>query len=209
MPSERFEKLDEKKRQRILDAARQEFARVPYEAASINQIIRNAGISRGSFYTYFEDKRDLLCYIFYVELQKQGEQFKQLLLEHGGKLWTALDIWCRAMADKIGKADNLKLAVQIVLQAGVAFQLDVQQSNCSRQQKEDREYAEWMLMHVDPEDVDVGDDPEQMRALLELIRITMMTSLFQMIMLPQEKEENLQFLQKKMDILKKGVKREA
>ncbi|ETP70922.1 transcriptional regulator, partial [Lachnospiraceae bacterium JC7] len=64
MATERFEKLSEDKKKRILLAAREEFARVPYEEASINQIIKNAGISRGSFYTYFEDKNDLLQYVF-------------------------------------------------------------------------------------------------------------------------------------------------
>ena len=47
----------------ILEAAANEFARVPYSAASINQIIKEAEISRGSFYTYFEDKDDLMRYM--------------------------------------------------------------------------------------------------------------------------------------------------
>jgi len=55
--TERFEKLSKDKRQRILDAAREEFSRVSYEEASINQIIKNAGISRGSFYTYLRIKK--------------------------------------------------------------------------------------------------------------------------------------------------------
>lgn len=60
MPTERFYRLPEEKRRTILEAAKKEFARVPYEKASINQIIHNADISRGSFYTYFEDKQDIL-----------------------------------------------------------------------------------------------------------------------------------------------------
>ncbi len=63
MPSERFLKLSEEKQKRIVEAAVNEFARVPFENVSINQIIREADISRGSFYTYFEDKRDLLGYV--------------------------------------------------------------------------------------------------------------------------------------------------
>ena len=54
MPTERFWRLPEAKRQMIREAALQEFARVPYEKVSINQIIHNADISRGSFYTYPE-----------------------------------------------------------------------------------------------------------------------------------------------------------
>jgi len=64
MPTERFFHLSEDKRKRILKAARKEFIRVPFEEVSINQIIKNAEISRGSFYTYFEDKNDLLRYVF-------------------------------------------------------------------------------------------------------------------------------------------------
>ena len=60
MPTQRFLNLKESKKNAILEAAANEFARVPYSAASINQIIKEAEISRGSFYTYFEDKDDLM-----------------------------------------------------------------------------------------------------------------------------------------------------
>ena len=55
MPSQTFLNLDSNKQKKLLDAAMNEFSRVSYTDASINQIIQNAGISRGSFYTYFVD----------------------------------------------------------------------------------------------------------------------------------------------------------
>lgn len=64
VPTERFYRLPEAKKQTIRAAAMKEFARVPFEKASINQIIRTAEISRGSFYTYFEDKTDVVRYLF-------------------------------------------------------------------------------------------------------------------------------------------------
>ena len=42
MPTQRFFKLKEEKRRLILEAAAHEFSRVPYSAASINQIIKEA-----------------------------------------------------------------------------------------------------------------------------------------------------------------------
>ena len=60
MATARFLKLSEEKKQRILKAGFEEFARYPFRDASINRIIKNAEISRGSFYTYFEDKMALL-----------------------------------------------------------------------------------------------------------------------------------------------------
>ena len=63
MPTERCFNLPEEKKQRVLDAAAAEFSRVPFDQVSINQIIQSAGIPRGSFYQYFEDKLDLLGYL--------------------------------------------------------------------------------------------------------------------------------------------------
>ena len=63
MPTTTFFNLPEEKRKKLLRAAKEEFAAVPFDEASINKIIRSAGIPRGSFYMYFEDKRDLFLYI--------------------------------------------------------------------------------------------------------------------------------------------------
>ncbi|MCI8632903.1 MAG: TetR/AcrR family transcriptional regulator [Lachnospiraceae bacterium] len=63
MPKERFLNLPDEKRRRICQAAYEELLRVSYDQLSINQIIRRADISRGSFYQYFQDKDDLLAYM--------------------------------------------------------------------------------------------------------------------------------------------------
>lgn len=63
MPTERFMRLPEAKKRVILKAAFDEFSRTKMDKVSINRIIQEAEISRGSFYTYFEDKWDLLDYL--------------------------------------------------------------------------------------------------------------------------------------------------
>ena len=63
MCSETFLRLPEEKRQRFLDAAWEEFTRVSFSEASINQIVRRCGIARGSFYQYFRDKEELMEYL--------------------------------------------------------------------------------------------------------------------------------------------------
>lgn len=65
MPFETFYNLNEKKKNNILKAAKEEFEAFKYVDASINRIIKAANISRGSFYQYFEDKNDLYQTIFY------------------------------------------------------------------------------------------------------------------------------------------------
>jgi hypothetical protein len=45
------------RRQQILSHARQVFARSGYHAAKVDDIVAAAGVARGTFYLYFEDKR--------------------------------------------------------------------------------------------------------------------------------------------------------
>jgi len=55
---ETFEKEEE-----LLKAALEEFSTNSYEEASLNKIIKNAGISKGTFYYHFKDKQDLYIYL--------------------------------------------------------------------------------------------------------------------------------------------------
>lgn len=89
MPTERFYKLPEEKKKAIREAALEECIRVPFEKVSINKIIQNAGISRGSFYTYFEDKRDVVRYIFSDTADKLKDFWTESVVEHEGNLWAA------------------------------------------------------------------------------------------------------------------------
>ncbi len=68
MPRPRFDKLEPKRRDAILDAAADEFAAAGFEAASFNRIIRAAGVSKGAMYYYFDDKRDLFATCVTAEL---------------------------------------------------------------------------------------------------------------------------------------------
>jgi len=51
------------RRQQILDQARTVFARQGYHQAKIDDIVAAAGIARGTFYLYFEDKRAIFAEI--------------------------------------------------------------------------------------------------------------------------------------------------
>lgn len=63
MPTSTFHNLNDDKKQRIFDAAVKEFSIRRFTDASINQIIKNAGIPKGSFYQYFNDKEDIYLYM--------------------------------------------------------------------------------------------------------------------------------------------------
>jgi AcrR family transcriptional regulator len=63
VPKDTFFNLPEDKRTLICDVALDEFADYPFDQASINRIVANSGIAKGSFYQYFDDKKDLFLYL--------------------------------------------------------------------------------------------------------------------------------------------------
>lgn len=112
MPTERFYNLPAGKKKLILDATVEEFTRVPYEKVSINKIIKNAGISRGSFYTYFADKDDVLGYLFEESFEKLQSGWVTCARKNGVDLWkTAEAVLSYSMANT--KENVLKLIKNI------------------------------------------------------------------------------------------------
>ena len=73
MPTKRFDNIDPSRKKKILDAARAEFIRSGYDGASLNDIIREAEISKGSLYYYFEDKVDVFITVL-TEVMKEIQQ---------------------------------------------------------------------------------------------------------------------------------------
>ncbi len=51
--------MEKEKRARIINSAIDEFAKYPYEKASTNNIVKNAGISKGLLFHYFGSKKEL------------------------------------------------------------------------------------------------------------------------------------------------------
>ncbi len=114
MPTERFYRLPEAKRQLIREAALKEFSRVPFERASINQIIHNADISRGSFYTYFEDKQDVVEFLFEDSCNQMKEICEQELSENGGDYFAMIRRIFEVFVEKLQETKSMMDVVRNV-----------------------------------------------------------------------------------------------
>ena len=87
MPKETFLKLSKEKQQKVINAAKKEFARVPIENVSIKNIVEEADIARGSFYQYFESKEDLLIYILKENSEKLNIKLKNEVSKTNGDIF--------------------------------------------------------------------------------------------------------------------------
>jgi len=81
MPKETFFNLNDEKRNKIFKVALKEFAVNDYNSASINHIVKEAGISKGSMYQYFDNKKDLYLYL----LDQAGEKKLNFISENISK----------------------------------------------------------------------------------------------------------------------------
>ena len=73
-----------KRKQAIVSAAVECFARRGYHDTSISHIIERAGIARGTFYLYFKSKHDVFRFILDDFIKHIGDQIKTIKL--GGKV---------------------------------------------------------------------------------------------------------------------------
>lgn len=78
----KIKSFDRKKE--LMDAAFDEFIEKSYDEASLNNIIRKAGISKGTFYYYYQDKQALYlsllqsCVDAKLEFYKENAEFHEL-----------------------------------------------------------------------------------------------------------------------------------
>jgi AcrR family transcriptional regulator len=73
---------DPAKREQILDGAKRVFMEQGFEAASMNDITRAAGVSKGTIYVYFENKEDLFGYMIERERRRLTETVRHALDSH-------------------------------------------------------------------------------------------------------------------------------
>ncbi|MDR1961332.1 MAG: TetR/AcrR family transcriptional regulator, partial [Gracilibacteraceae bacterium] len=70
------------KRQKIERAALEEFAAHGYDGSNLNRIVEGSRIAKGSFYQYFEDKKDLYFHLIETIAQKKLQYLEPALRDY-------------------------------------------------------------------------------------------------------------------------------
>ncbi|MDC7124907.1 MAG: TetR/AcrR family transcriptional regulator [Spirochaetales bacterium] len=93
-----FEKITAEKRKRIFDIAIAEFSSKGYNAASINTIARDAGISIGGMYRYFKSKEALFMSILDLGYTLLEEALTRIL-DGGGNIFEKIETMLRVSVE--------------------------------------------------------------------------------------------------------------
>ncbi len=73
-----FLQLDEEKRERVLNAAINEFADNNYNNASMNVVVKSAGISKGALFKYFKNKAGLFAFVYKMALGRVKDYLRKV-----------------------------------------------------------------------------------------------------------------------------------
>lgn len=209
MPSERFYKLPQEKQDRIHQAAMKEFSSAPMEDISINRIVKEAGISRGSFYTYFEDKDDVLLYLIQEMQEKQNAYLKHCVEEMNGDLWKIayrlLDYGMKQSAELHLFEPNQNYALRSGFHPVNMIRMKENGKGGSHFCKQQmQEWFEWLMRHLNLDEF--RDKSEAtMRALIIQLHVLVLVTIAKSFLEPECKEEAMEQFERMLDLLKYGA----
>lgn len=97
---------DSAKRRQILDGARRVFLSTGFDGASMNEVARAAGVSKGTLYVYFASKEELFAALLRDEKRAQAEQLCRFD-DDGPDVRATLDAFGARFMDLLLRPDSL------------------------------------------------------------------------------------------------------
>ena len=204
MASERFEKLSKEKKDRILAAGRKEFVRVPYDKVSLNRIAKEAGISHGSFYTYFADKDDLMVYI----LRERREGFMEYLMQHAENSGYH---WFSFLEDILYELTSQEFDEPVqegweILRQYMTLQQDQHPFPIPLENDEEDKIKDWIQTHIDLSDFNSRWTDSEIEAILRFSFVITMMVVLNIVTHDEKKQKKRDEYKLILHILKYGAK---
>jgi AcrR family transcriptional regulator len=161
---------DSSKRRQILDGARKVFMDLGFDGASMNEIARSAGVSKGTLYVYFADKNRLFEAIVEQEAFEQGKVVFNLdpardaetTLREFGQAY--IKLLCRP-----GGGSSIRTVMSIAERmpdVGRRFYADVLEKTINR-------LADYLKAHVRPDDLAIDNCHLAASQFMEVCKATL------------------------------------
>jgi AcrR family transcriptional regulator len=201
VPKQTFFNLPQEKRELLIQSAKKEFSRVSLNEASIANIIKIAGIPRGSFYQYFEDKEDAFYYILEEQMKKHHQEFFTALRNNYGDLFESFIDVFRYMLIEFQNQANIDFYRNIFLNMNYKmeskFMLGFNKNNLDEQCSE-------IITDIDIKQLNISSEQEVIHVIKIIVAVTT-HSLMQNFAKRISFEEALKNYKMEMNLLKKGL----
>ncbi len=196
MPKQTFFNLPILKQQKIIVAAHHEFSKSFLSAASVANIIKEAGIPRGSFYQYFEDINDIFYYILEAHSKDIKRHLTENFIKYKGDIFESfIDIYQYIM-NKINAEKDIDFFKNIFLN------MDYKLERMFLPNLEDN--LNEIIQLVDIEHLNISNRL-QLIYIIEIIEAVMMRNLIQSYKRSVSKEKNIEIFVREIILIKNGI----
>ena len=201
MPKQTFFNLTQDKKDSLLEACKFEFSRAPLHEASISNIIKRCGVSRGSFYQYFEDKEDAFYYLLKKHSEERQALFIAILKETEGDLFASITRLFEITLMELEKEDSRSYFKHVFLNMNHKIQ-----NTFSNEQKEDTfsKYFYDIKSHINQAKLNIHNDDELYHAI-HLVRMVMFNNLIRHFAKGLSKEKALADFLMEITLLQRGL----
>jgi AcrR family transcriptional regulator len=203
MPKQTFFHLSKDKQETLIHAAKQEFSRAPLHEASIANIIKSAGIPRGSFYQYFDDKEDLFYYLLNQLAEKNNQRFISVLNEKNGDLFETFIATFEFMIDVHRNEEHKNFFKNVYLNMNYKHEKTLAKNVYEENQKS--QFLNTLKL-IDTSNLNIQDEQELHHVLKILMGVTFQ-NIVQLFVREYSGEEALRNYLVQMDLLKRGLQK--
>lgn len=204
MPTLTFLNLPKEKQDTIIEASIKEFKRVLLKDASINKIIKDANIPRGSFYNYFEDINDLYVYSISKYKQRFVKIFNEALKKTNGDLVeTTKTIYDKIVID-CTKTEHKQLMKNIFL--NINYNITIK-NRIECDMLNDKFKVLELLEKIDKTKLNIKED-EELLDIIDIMISVAMHGLIEVFLNNRNPEEIRNKISNQLEILKRGIYKE-
>ncbi|MGP9040323.1 TetR/AcrR family transcriptional regulator [Cytobacillus kochii] len=201
MPKITFYNLSIEKREKLINAVKQEFSRVPLSQASISNIVKSARIPRGSFYQYFEDKEDAFFYLLEERVKRNQSEVYFLLNKHNGDIFEMMIAFFEKVITEQDENRNflknlfLNMTYEVEHEFGRSFKgYETNQQFVQFESKVNKE-----ILHI--------SNQEEFKYLMKILTSVLLRSIIETFSKDQSKEDALRNFKLEITLLKRGLKK--
>ncbi|WP_051623467.1 TetR/AcrR family transcriptional regulator [Clostridium hydrogeniformans] len=203
MPTETFFNLPQEKKNKIIMAIKNEFARVSFDKVSINKIVQDANISRGSFYMYFEDKKDMLIYVLSNYHEEVMSTIKESFKDNNGDIFEVFKDILKFTTNFGTSKENIAFCINIFSDQTVQNDVMLQFANRSRQ----KEFFDLFKDHIHINTLNL-QSPKDVDDIIDILISITQKATMDIFLCLGEKDEILEAYNNKIAILKRGMLKE-
>ncbi len=196
MVKQTFLNLSKEKQDRVLNAAKKEFSRLSLNEASVANIIKDAGIPRGSFYQYFNDLEDIFYYILDVHSNDIKQRLTANLVNYKGDIIKSFADLYQYILNKVCENEYENYFKNIFLN------MDYKLEKMFLPNLEDNLNEIVQLTNIDLLNI---NSRLQLIYILEIIEAIMMRNLIQVFQRSLTKEKNIEIFIKELLLIKDGI----